>query len=76
MKEKKTHGEIDERPDGLSRAKAAALLGECAGELPVDVQTRGNGDEPYWPQMNNATHKEVWTTPADRWLAVVAELLD
>ncbi|MBR4727955.1 MAG: glycoside hydrolase family 9 protein, partial [Clostridia bacterium] len=54
----------------------AALLGECAGELPVGVQTRGNGDEPYWPQMNNATYKEVWTTPAGRWLSVVAELLN
>ncbi len=53
----------------------AALLGECTGSLPVGVQTRGNEDEPYWPQMNNATYKEVWTTSAARWLAVVSELV-
>ena len=53
----------------------AVLPGEATGELPVGVQTRGNEDEPYWPQMNNATYKEVWTTPAGRWLAVAADLM-
>ena len=53
----------------------AVLPGESAGELPVGVQTRGDEDAPYWPQMNNATYKEVWTTPAGRWLAVAADLM-
>nr|AEF56867.1 putative glycosyl hydrolase [synthetic construct] len=52
----------------------AALPGEMAGELPVGIQTRGNEDLPYWPQMNNATYKEVWTTPAGRWLSILADL--
>lgn len=52
----------------------AALPGESTGELPVGVQTRGNEDVPYWPQMNNATYKEVWTTPSARWLSVLADL--
>ena len=53
----------------------AVLPGEMTGELPVGVQTRGDEDAPYWPQMNNATYKEVWTTPAGRWLAVAADLM-
>lgn len=53
----------------------AVLPGEMIGELPVGVQTKGDLDEPYWPQMNNATYKEVWTTPAARWLSTVAELM-
>lgn len=52
----------------------AAMSGEAAGELPVGVQTLDDGDEPYWPQMNNATYKEVWTTPSGRWLSILAEL--
>lgn len=52
----------------------AAMSGEAVGELPVGVQTLDDGDEPYWPQMNNATYKEVWTTPAARWLSILAEL--
>lgn len=52
----------------------ATMPGEMAGELPVGVQTLGNGDEPYWPQMNNATYKEVWTSPSARWLSILADL--
>lgn len=52
----------------------AAMSGEATGELPVGVQTLDDEDAPYWPQMNNATYKEVWTTPAARWLSVLAEL--
>ena len=53
----------------------AAMSGEATGELPVGVQTRDDEDEPYWPQMNNATYKEVWTTPAGRWLSLLADLV-
>ncbi len=48
--------------------------GEMTGELPVGIETRDNGDEPYWPSATNATYKEVWLTPAGRWLSVIAEL--
>ena len=48
--------------------------GEMTGEMPVGVETLENEDEPYWPSGNNATYKEVWLTPAGRWLSVVAEL--
>lgn len=51
----------------------AVMPGEMTGELPVGVQTMGNGDEPYWPQMNNATYKEVWTSPSARWLSILAD---
>jgi len=52
-----------------------ALLGETVGEIPVGVQTRGNEDLPYWPQANIATYREVWTTPAGRWLWIAADLM-
>ncbi len=52
----------------------AALPGEAVGELPVGVQTRGAEDVPYWPQMNNATYKEVWLTPSGKWLGILAEI--
>lgn len=52
-----------------------ALLGETVGEMPVGTQTRANGDEPYWPQANIATYREVWTTPSARWLWIIADLL-
>jgi hypothetical protein len=61
--------------DGLRYAEQAAYLpGTMTGELPVGVQTKGNGDAPYWPQANNATYKEVWVTSAGKWLSLLAEL--
>lgn len=63
--------------EGVRYAQQYAVLpGEMTGEIPVGIQTLGNGDEPYWPQMNNATYKEVWTTAAGRWLSVVADLYE
>ena len=53
----------------------AVLPGESTGELPVGVQTRDNEDEPWWPQMNNCTYKEIWTTPAARWMSVLSDLV-
>ncbi|RXZ79957.1 endoglucanase [Paenibacillaceae bacterium] len=52
----------------------SVLCGEMTGEIPVGVQTFGNEDEPYWPQFNNATYKEVWTGNAGKWLSIVADL--
>jgi hypothetical protein len=63
--------------EGSNYAQQYAVLpGEMVGELPVGVQTLGNGDEPYWPQANNATYKEVWTSSASHWLWLAAELYD
>lgn len=49
--------------------------GEITGEMPVGMQTFGEEDEPYWPQFNNATYKEVWVGVAGKWLSLTAELL-
>ena len=52
----------------------AALPGEMVGEIPVGIQTKYNEDQPYWPQSNNATYKEVWVTSAGKWLSLLSEL--
>lgn len=49
--------------------------GEITGEMPVGMQTFGNEDQPYWPQFNNATYKEVWVGVAGKWLSLVADLI-
>ena len=54
----------------------AVLTGESVGEVPVGVETLGNSDEPYWPQNNNATFREVWVGSACRYAQVLAELQD
>jgi len=54
--------------------QAVYLPGTMTGQLPVGIQTKGNGDLPYWPQANNATYKEVWVTTAGKWLSLLAEL--
>lgn len=54
----------------------SALCGELAGEMPVGVETLGNTDLPYWPQTNNATYKEIWTSAVSRWLWLAADFTD
>ncbi|MHC5215536.1 glycoside hydrolase family 9 protein [Enterococcus sp. LJL128] len=49
--------------------------GELTGEMPVGMQTFGDEDQPYWPQFNNATYKEVWVGIAGKWLSLTAELI-
>lgn len=51
----------------------AVLCGECAGEVPVGIETLDNEDTPYWPQNNNATFREVWVGAACRWLLLCAD---
>ena len=51
----------------------APLPGETVGQMPVGIQTRGNEDVPYWPQINFCTYKEVWVKPAGKWLSLIAE---
>ena len=52
----------------------SVLSGEMVGEMPVGIQTFGNEDEPYWPQLNNATYKEVWVGVAGKWLSILVDL--
>lgn len=53
----------------------AVMAGEMVGEIPVGMETWEDEDIPYWPYANNATYKEVWTSAANRWLWVLAEVL-
>lgn len=50
-----------------------ALPGEMVGEIPVGMQSYFDEDTPYWPQINNATYKEVFGLTASRWLMLVSE---
>ncbi|MBO9617937.1 MAG: glycoside hydrolase family 9 protein [Niabella sp.] len=49
-----------------------ALPGETVGAIPVGMQSYYNEDQPYWPQFNTATYKEVWGASAARWLMVIS----
>ena len=51
----------------------AVLCGECVGEVPVGIETKGNEDTPYWPQNNNATFREVWGAAACRLMWLCAD---
>ena len=53
----------------------AVHCGECVGQMPVGIETKGNGDVPYWPQNNNATYREVWGASACRMLWLCADSL-
>lgn len=48
--------------------------GEIMGEMPVGIRSLGDSDEPYWPMVNNACYKEVWTTSAGKMLSLLAAL--
>lgn len=52
----------------------SVLNGEITGEIPVGMETFRNEDEPYWPEFNNATYKEVWVGNAGKWMSIVADL--
>ena len=47
--------------------------GEITGEMPVGIRSYGNDDIPFWPAVNNACYKEVWTTSAGKWLSLTSE---
>ncbi|ETY72991.1 glycoside hydrolase family 9 protein [Lactiplantibacillus fabifermentans] len=49
--------------------------GEMVGEIPVGIETKANEDQPYWPQFNNATYKEVWISNAGKVLSLIARIL-
>jgi len=52
----------------------SAMSGDIVGGLPVGVQTRFEGDSPYWPAENCYNWKEIWVHPSTRWLGLMAEL--
>lgn len=51
----------------------AVLPGDMVGALPVGMQTKDEGDAPYWPQLNNCTYKEVWVASSGKWLWMMAD---
>jgi hypothetical protein len=52
----------------------SAMSGDIVGSLPVGIQTRGNGDAPYWPTENCHNWKEVWVHPVSRWFGLMRDL--
>jgi len=48
--------------------------GDIVGALPVGIQTRGDGDVPYWPVQSTWTYKEVWTHPVTQWIWLMCDL--
>ena len=53
----------------------AISSGELCGEMPVGMESFGNEDIPYWPQGNNCTYKEIWTSPSRSLLWMIADLM-
>jgi hypothetical protein len=48
--------------------------GDMVGGLPVGIQTRAEGDVPYWPVQSTWTYKEIWVYPTSRWLWLMRDL--
>ena len=53
----------------------AVQPGQAIGQTPVGIQTLGDADAPYWPQVCTATYKEVWICPANKWMWTLAHVL-
>jgi hypothetical protein len=49
------------------------LPGEQVGEMCVGIESWENEDVPFWPQVNTATYKEVWSHSSLRWLWLAAD---
>lgn len=52
----------------------AVQPGQSIGQMPVGIQSLGDNDAPYWPQVCTATYKEVWICPANKWMWVMAHV--
>jgi hypothetical protein len=52
----------------------SAMSGDLVGGLPVGIQTRFEGDAPYWPTENCYNWKEIWVHPSTRWLGLMRDL--
>ena len=50
----------------------AIFPGKTVGAVAVGIQTKGNSDEPNWPNSVCATYKEVWMTAAADLLQVLS----
>lgn len=46
----------------------AVQPGQTVGQLCVGIESLFEADRPYWPQVATATYKEVWITPAIKWV--------
>lgn len=53
----------------------AVQPGQTVGSISVGMMSHFERDEPYWPQVNNATYKEVWVCPATKWMWCMADAL-
>ncbi len=51
----------------------AVQPGQTVGAITVGMQSNGYNDEPFWPQVNTATYKEVWVCPATKWMWGMAD---
>ncbi|HLF34371.1 MAG TPA: hypothetical protein VI583_09040, partial [Cyclobacteriaceae bacterium] len=49
----------------------AYCLKDIVGSLPVGMDCM-SGDDPHWSATNNATYKEIWVEPVNRFLGTVA----
>ncbi len=49
--------------------------GVTVGAISVGMESHFDHDEPYWPQVNNATYKEVWIGSATKWIWNMADNL-
>lgn len=51
----------------------AVQPGQTVGAISVGMQSNGDNDEPFWPQVNNSTYKEVWVCSATKWMWTMAD---
>lgn len=51
----------------------AVQPGQTVGAISVGMESHFDIDAPYWPQVNNATYKEVWVCPATKWMWGMAD---
>jgi hypothetical protein len=49
----------------------SAHLKNLVGSLPVGMDCM-SGDDPYWSASNNATYKEIWVEPVNRFLGALS----
>ncbi len=53
----------------------AVQPGQTVGQMPVGIQSLWEHDAPYWPQVCTATYKEVWISPANKWMWTLSACL-
>ncbi len=53
----------------------AVQPGQTVGAISVGMESHFDNDEPYWPQVANATYKEVWIGSLLKWMWSMADNL-